>query len=31
VAGSTASAILIAIICIIILDSLNRFRKSEKQ
>ncbi len=31
VAGSTSSAILIAIICIIILDSLNRFRKSEKK
>jgi uncharacterized protein involved in exopolysaccharide biosynthesis len=31
VAGSTSSAILIAIICIIIIDSLNRFRKSEKQ
>ena len=29
VAGSTSSAILIAIICIIILDSLKRLRKSE--
>ena len=31
VAGSTSSAILIAIICMIILDSINRFRKTEKQ
>jgi capsular polysaccharide biosynthesis protein len=30
VAGSTLSAILIAVICIIILDSLNRYRKTEK-
>jgi uncharacterized protein involved in exopolysaccharide biosynthesis len=29
VAGSTSSAILIAIICMIILDSINRFRKTE--
>jgi uncharacterized protein involved in exopolysaccharide biosynthesis len=31
VTGSTLSAMLIAIICIIILDSVNRFRKSEKK
>jgi len=31
VTGSTLSAMLVAIICIIILDSINRFRKSEKQ
>jgi len=31
VAGSTSSALLIAIICMIILDSINRFRKTEKQ
>jgi hypothetical protein len=31
VTGSTLSSMLIAIICIIILDSVNRFRKSEKK
>jgi hypothetical protein len=31
IAGSTFSSILIAVICIIILDSINRYRKTEKK